>query len=293
MNMKNRINDKYLGIVYIIGAAFFFALMNLFVQLSGDVPVLQKCFFRNVVALVFTIGIIIKNREKVHISRTNAGFLLGRAFFGTLGLVCNFYAIDNLNSISDASMLNKLSPFFAILFSIILLKELPTRFDWLTVIIAFIGALFVIKPSMGMESIPAIVGTISGIGAGIAYTFVRKLGQTGEKSTTIVLVFSSFSTIILSPILIFDYHPMEIWQIGTLILAGLSATGGQFCITSAYKKAPAKEISVFDYTQVIFAALLGSIFLGQVPDILSYIGYIIIIGIAIIKWKVDSQQSRI
>ena len=70
-----------------------------------------------------------------------------------------------------------------------------------------------------------------------------------------------------------------------LILAGVSASLGQFSITTAYKYAPAKEISVFDYTQVIFAALLGIIFLGEVPEVLSIIGYAIIICVAIIRWN--------
>jgi drug/metabolite transporter (DMT)-like permease len=69
-----------------------------------------------------------------------------------------------------------------------------------------------------------------------------------------------------------------------LILAGVSASLGQFAITTAYKYAPAKEISVFDYTQVIFAALLGLIFLGEVPVLYSLLGYTIIIGIAVLRW---------
>ena len=75
---------------------------------------------------------------------------------------------------------------------------------------------------------------------------------------------------------------MSAKQLLFLILAGVSASLGQFSITNAYKYAPAKEISVFDYTQVIFAALLGIIFLGEVPEVLSIIGYAIIICVAII-----------
>ena len=68
------------------------------------------------------------------------------------------------------------------------------------------------------------------------------------------------------PFLIFDFHPMEWWQLLCLLGAGLAATGGQFSITAAYSFAPAKEISVFDYTQIIFAAALGFIFFGELPD---------------------------
>ena len=73
-------------------------------------------------------------------------------------------------------------------------------------------------------------------------------------------------------------------QFAILLLAGASAAGGQFSITKAYTKAPAKEISVFDYTQVLFAAALGFLFLNQIPDMLSMLGYVIIIGSAVFKW---------
>ena len=69
------------------------------------------------------------------------------------------------------------------------------------------------------------------------------------------------------------------------MLTGLSATGGQLCITKAYTKAAARDISVFDYSQILFAAILGWIFLTELPDVYSWIGYVIIIGTAIAKWR--------
>lgn len=68
---------------------------------------------------------------------------------------------------------------------------------------------------------------------------------------------------------------------------------GQLCITRAYTFAPAKEIGVFDYTQVLFSMLLGFAFLGQIPDVWSIIGYIIIIGMALIKWKYNLYEEGI
>ena len=73
-------------------------------------------------------------------------------------------------------------------------------------------------------------------------------------------------------------------QLLILMAAGVSATLGQFGITNAYKFAPAKDISVFDYTQVIFAALWAMIFFDEIPVPLSIAGYIIIIGIALVRW---------
>lgn len=280
MTEKSKRNQ---GILFILGASMGFACMNLFVSLAGDLPTMEKCFFRNVVAMIVMFFIILRSKEGFAIGKGNLKYLFIRAASGTMGLICNFYAIGKLN-ISDASMLNKLSPFFAIIFSVFVLKEVANRYEWIAVIIAFIGALFVIKPGAGVVSMPALIGVLGGLGAGLAYTFVRVLGKRGERGNIIVLFFSTFSTIITFPLMIMNFEPMTIKQLIFLIMAGVSAMMGQICITKAYTKAPAKEISVFDYSQVVFAAILGLIFLGQIPDIYSIIGYVIIIGVAIWKW---------
>lgn len=277
-------NDKIKGIIFILFAAFGFSLMTFFVRISGDLPTMQKAFFRNFIALIVASFALIKNGNGVHVAKGNRLDLFMRCAFGTSGLIANFYAIDRLG-IADANMLNKLSPFFAIILSIFILKEVPNKFDILTTIIAFIGALFIIRPTGSFGAVfPALMGLFGGFGAGTAYVFVRKLGKKGVQAPIIVAAFSLFSCIITLPFLIFNYVPMTPVQLLYLLLAGVSASIGQFSITNAYKCAPAKEISVFDYTQVIFAALLGIFFFGEVPVTLSIIGYTIIIGIAVIRW---------
>ncbi|MBO5509104.1 MAG: DMT family transporter [Lachnospiraceae bacterium] len=274
-----------MGVIYIIGSAFCFALMNLFIRLTGDVPTMQKCFFRNFFALLIAVTTLIRTGTPFKIGKGNTVYLVARSMAGALGMVCNFYAIDHM-AISDASMLNKLSPFFAIVFSIFILQEKANKYEWLAVFCAFIGALFVVKPTFNLDMLPAVAGVVGGLGAGLAYVFVRKLGIRGEKSMIVVAFFSGFTTLLLLPNLIINYEPMSAGQWGYLCLTGLAAAGGQICITNAYTKAPAKEISVYDFSIVIFTAILGFLFLGQIPDYLSVIGYVIIIGTAIIKWYV-------
>lgn len=286
MNTKNYTK----GIIFIIASAFFFALMNLFIRLTGDVPTMQKCFFRNFFAMIIAFVSLLKSKAPVKIGKGNIKFLFARSLSGGIGMVCNFYAIDNM-AISDASMLNKLSPFFAIIFSMWVLKEVANRYEWLAVICAFTGALFVVKPTFTAEAVPALAGVVGGFGAGLAYTFVRKLGMRGENSMIVVAFFSAFTSIMLLPNLIFNYVSMTLSQWIFLILTGLVAAGGQICITKAYSFAPAKEISVYDFSIVIFAAILGFCFLGQIPDWLSIVGYIIIIGTAVIKYVIGKKAE--
>lgn len=274
-------NSKTKGILYVITAAFGFSMMSVFVHLAGDLPVFQKAFFRNVVALIFVTGIMLKRKIGFVPDKKNVPALLGRSFFGTVGLLCNFYAIDKL-VLADANMLNKLSPFFAIVFSIFLLSERPTAVQVLSVFAAFVGSAFIIKPSLGGYAVfPAIVGAMGGMGAGLAYTFVRYLGGKGENSFRIIFFFSAFSSLVCIPFMLADFEPFSLKALIFLICAGISASVGQFGITKAYVCAPAKEISVYDYTQVLFAALFGFLIFGQIPDFLSVIGYCLICGAGI------------
>ncbi len=292
MKYFQNIKPLYKGIVLIILSAFFFALMNMFVQLSGDVPFIQKSFFRNIVAFFFSGILLVKEKQKIHIPQKAILPLFLRAMFGTLGVLCNFYALGKLD-LADASILNKMSPFFAILFSIFLLKEKIRPVQFLIVMGAFLGAMCVVKPSFTNTAVfPALTGLCGGMFAGLAYTFVRMLGKHGVKGAVIVCAFSGFSCFVVLPVILLDFHPMSVFQLLMLICAGLSASGGQFTITYAYCYAPAKDVSIYDYSQIIFAAILGFLVFGQIPDWLSWTGYIIIFSMAFIMFIYNKHQSQ-
>ncbi len=285
-------SKKYKGICCIIMSAFCFALMNIFVRLAGDLPSVEKSFFRNFVAMLFAAGILIKNKTPLVIGKGNYIPMLLRSLFGTIGILCNFYAVDHL-LVADASMLNKLSPFFAIIFSMIVLKEIPRKYQVGCLIMAMIGCLFVIKPGFAStDMIGMTAGFCGGAAAGLAYTMVRVLGSRGVKGPVIVFCFSSFSCLATLPLIILFYHdPMTGRQILTLLGAGLAAAGGQFSITAAYTYAPAREISVYDYTQIIFSTILGYLFFSQIPDLYSFMGYAIICAASIIMFLMNQKHA--
>ena len=278
MSKQIIIDSKLKGIFYVIMAAFGFSMMSFFVKLSGDLPAFQKSFFRNFVALIFISAIIIKNKSGFIPKKKSIPDLLCRCIFGTAGLLCNFYAIGQLN-LSDANMLNKLSPFFAIIFSVLLLREKPTAVQIGGVLTALLGSVLIIKPGFeGAPFVPSLAGFISGAAAGLAYTFVRKLGARGENSLRIVFYFSLLSTLLTLPFFLVSPVQLTGHQLLMLLLCGCSACVGQFGITQAYLLAPAKEISVYDYSQILFAAGLGYLFFRQIPDGWSMVGYILICG---------------
>lgn len=277
-------NNKLKGILFLLISGLSFSVMNVFVHLSGNLPVVQKSFFRNIVALVVAIIVLWQERKNIHVPSKSWKYLIFRATAGTIGLLCNYYAVDHL-LLADASILSKLSPFFAILFSYMLMKEEVKPFQIISVLGAFIGALFVVKPSFNItEFYPALIALGGGIMAGLAYSYVRYLGKLGVTGAFVVFFFSAFSSLMLLPFLIIGFVPMSTQQVIYLLIAGVTAAGGQFGLTLAYYNAAAKDISVFDYSQIIFSALLGFYIFEQVPDYMSFIGYFVIIAMALIMF---------
>lgn len=292
--------NKNKGILFIILSALSFALMSFFVKLSGDLPSMQKSFFRNIIALIFSIYIIKKSNIGFGFKKENLGLLIARATFGTLGIVFNYYAIENL-ILSDATMLNKLSPFFVIIFSFFILKEKIKLWQIVCIIMSFVGSLFIINPTLIISALngsfdftfnnkSSIVGLLGAMCAGMAYTLVRLLSIKGEKGPFIVFFFSLFSCVVLLPFTIFNFVSMDIKQVLFLLLAGFFASCGQFAITAAYANAPAKEISIFDYCQIIFSGILGYIAFNQKPDLYSLIGYFIICSVALFMFFMNNKK---
>ena len=266
--------------------------MGMFVRLADDfggaIPFTQKSFFRNLVAVVVA-GVVFSLKWRESAFRRSGTLaaspwwpLVWRSIFGTIGIFGNFYALSHI-PLGDACMLNKLSPFAAVVASWLLLHERVTLRQGVAVVIAFAGAMFVVKPGFALagETTAAFAGLAGGIAAGLAYTCVRRLGILKVEPSFIVLFFSCFSTLVTVPFLVFDYHPMTLSQVAILFGAGVAATAGQFGITAAYRLAQPRELAVYDYTNVVFAALLGFAVFGQVPDVFSWIGIAIIVAMGV------------
>ena len=290
------------GVFFLVTSAFGFALMGMFVHLAdfhgGHIPAIQKSFFRNIVALALAAVFFARGRAR----RTPAGvqlqdgasasieqrkrclrtwsLLVARAVFGTVGIFGNFYALSHM-PVADALMLNKLSPFFTVLFSWLFIHERITVRQALGLVVAFAGAVCVVKPGFGaVDLLPALCGVAGGIGAGAAYTCLRELGIMKVDGAFIVLFFSAFSTLAAVPFMLFDFHPMTVAQMLILVGAGASAALGQFAVTAAYRFAAARRIAVWDYTNILFGAILGFLAFGQLPDAWSVLGFVLIVAAA-------------
>jgi len=254
--------------------------MQIIVKLLPAIPLMEKVFFRNFISLLISFIILKKNNLSYFGNKENRKYLFFRYLFGFTGIILFFYATSNMLA-TDAAILNKLSPVFVIILAHCFLKEKINKSKIIVLIISILGALLVIKPQFNSSVLPAAAGFVSAILSGAAYVFITKVG-TKESIYTTVFYFSFFSSISCIPFFFISFAIPDIYETIMLIILGCLAAIGQIALTSAYNGCEASEVSIYDYSNIIFSTLLAYVFLSEVPDMLSILGGLLIISASLI-----------
>lgn len=278
------------GIILIILAAFSCACMNAFIKGASGIPLGEKVFYRNIVLFVVSLIMIAKNKSSLFGHKGNRIALIGRGAFGTIGILLGYYALSHM-LLPNETVLSDLNIFFIIIFSFIFLKEKVNIIQIIAIVIAFIGILFIVHPGGSVPIIPAIVTIISAALSGGAYTIIRGL-RAKESPETIVFFLALVSLAFTVPSMMFNYVTPNFHQMLCLLGAGCGIAGFEVCGTIAYKYAAGKEISIFGYTEVLFAAIISLAVWGELPQVIAYIGYALIIVGAIIVFLYDRSLYR-
>ncbi len=282
-------SNKTKAVFSMLISALGFTLMSVTVKYLKDIPLFEKVFFRNLVSLVIAFYLIKKSAVPIFGQKKSQLALFARAGFGLAGVILNFYAITHL-TLADSTMLGKLSPIFVTIMACLFLKEKIDKEQIIGIFITFGGALLVIKPEFSLSIIPSLAGLLSAASAGIAYTLLRYL-KDKESPDTIVFYFSVVSVVGTLPFVLNDYIMPNSTQLMLLLATGLFASIGQFGITYAYKYSKATEVSIYNYSAIVFGIILGFIFFHEIPDMLSLLGGAIIIGVAYYTFRHNQKKA--
>ncbi len=283
-------DHKSKAVAWMLFSTLSFAVMAAAVRLSGELPLFQKVLVRNLVSLLVAAWVARKaGRQGLLGKPQHRKHLLSRALLGLLGVATYFVAIGGLY-LADATMLNKLSPFFVTLFAASFLGERLGRARMIALAAAFASGMLIVKPRFDLSILPAVAGLISAIASGGAYTLLRYLRER-EEPATIIFQFSLLSVLATLPLLTLGVRMPTTEQAFYLLLIGLAASAGQFGLTLAYRHAPAGEVSIYNYTGILFAAGLGWLLWGEVPDLLSVLGGLGIVATAAVMFSWESERA--
>ena len=288
-------NKTKKGIILMILFAFSLSVMTVFLKKAGHMPVAEKVVYRNSIAAIFAFVFIavkhgFKDKTRFTGNRKNILGLSLRSLFGVVGICLNLYALQYL-LVPNATMIQDLSIFFVIIFSYLFLGEKVKLWQIGLVCLAFLGAFFVVDPQGAKFAIlPAAAAILGAAMNGGDSTTMRYLGNKCD-AVTLVFFYNFISAVVLLPFMIYFYQPLGLTTIIYLVLAGLCYIVVEFTIILAYKYAPARDIAIFRYTDVIFSAILGFMVFGKLPSLSNLLGYSLILAAAIILITCKNKLS--
>ena len=271
--------NRLLGIALRIGAATCFAFMAAMIKLGHEAGVntLELVFYRFAFGLPplliwilwsGNLGAWRTKRPLAHLWRTAAGLAVMSVGFSALRYL----------PLAEATTIGFAAPLFSVMLSALVLKESVGRHRWSAILIGFVGVLVVMRPEAGhLPAIGLALAIAAAFGVAVITITLRQIGTT-ESTQTTVLWFTGSCTLVLGPLMPFfgEFHDARTWG----ILLGLGLFGGiaQLLMTAALRFAPVAVIAPFDYTQLLWAVLLGWFLWQTQPPPSTWIGAAIIVA---------------
>ena len=258
----------------LVSSLAFAGMAALIKHLSVNMPTEMTVFFRNLFGLIALSPLLL--RGKVPLKTSNLRWHIDRAIFGVAAMYCFFYALGKL-PLADAVLLNYTAPIFTPLIALLWLHErVPNTVRW-GVAVGFVGVVLILKPGHVLFSSATLVGLASGVFAAFAMTSIRRMAHT-EPTLRIVLYFAVVATGVSAVPLLWAWQNITWSELVPLAALGVLASIGQLFLTKAYTLAPAARVGALTYATVVIAAVLGWIFWGEVLDIFS-VGGALLVGV--------------
>jgi drug/metabolite transporter (DMT)-like permease len=271
--------NRLLGIALRIGATTCFACMAAAIKLGHEdgIALPELAFYRFAfglppllawIALTHNWGAWRTERPLAHLTR------------GTIGLTTMLTAFAALTflPLAEAATIGFVAPLFSVILSALILTEPVGRHRWSAVALGFLGVLIVMQPN-GSHLPPTglALALFAALGTAAVTITLRQIGRT-ESTPTIVLWFTCFSMAVTGLALPFygQWHDARAWAI--LAALGLFGGLGQLFMTSALRFAPVSVVVPFDYTQLLWAVLLGWALFDTHPPASTWAGAAVIVA---------------
>lgn len=273
----DRVDDTGRGIVFMLLAVGLFAVMDALVKWLGTTyPTMQLVFFRSLFALVPLAVLVFRSGSLAALKTRNPLGHALRAFYGITALSLFFYAYVHM-PLADVIAISFAAPIFVTALAVPLLGEKVGRRRWSAILVGFAGVVVMVRPDSGVFDRIALIALSGTVLYALVMVSLRKLSRT-ESSAAIVLYYSLTSTVVAGAFMPFQWvaPDPEGWVL--LIALGLIGGLGQIAMTNAFRFADVSVVAPFDYTAMIWAALLGYFIWGDVPGANIWTGVAIVVA---------------
>ena len=287
-----KFSDNSQSIFCIIGSCFLMSfLVGIVRYLSAFYDPSFIVMVRNIFALAILMPYIYKNYRNIF-TRNKLTINILRASSGFLSMTMWFYAVSMI-PIADAVSISFIVPSLTTIFAIIFLKEKINIKNWISIIIGLIGVLIIIRPGFKEFNIAYLLMIVSACFWAIS-NILTKILSASQQPINVVAYLTTIMTILSVPFGVFYIQPLTIFSIFLLIAMAIISNLSYFLLSKSYSKADLSIVQPFDFTRLIFSALIGYFIFDEKVDLLTIIGSLIILcGLLIALPKKNINQKPI
>jgi len=275
-SLTERRDRPTLGIATFIGNLILMAFLSGMVKhFSSSYPLSEILMFRFVFAallfwfVLFTTGGFVGLRTRRPLDHAV------RTISGITSLTLLYFALSKI-PIADATALSYAAPIFITVMSIYILHEKIGYRRWIAVVAGFAGVLLIAQPGGSEWNIGIAAAIASAVTAAVVAIWLRRLSDS-ERSVTIGIYYNS-TGVVVCMLWMFSgaviVSPLSDWPMW--LLFGLFCGGQQWLLTVSFRYAEASLLAPFEYLAMVFAAIVGYLFWGEVPVLTTWLGAIVI-----------------
>lgn len=264
--------------------AIFFAIITCFLvsvlisivrHLADNFHVFFIVMMRNFFAFAFFIPLMINNPRKLF-KTGNIKLHFARNINGLVAMLIWFYSIT-LIPLPEAVSFTFIVPIITTLAAMFFLKEKVPAKIWIALLIGFIGILVIIRPGYQEFKLAYLLTIGVTFLWSISNLLVKMMTKT-DKPETIVAYMSLIMLVLSIPLGMFYLAPMTFWDVFWLAALGLFSNLSHMSMSHAYSKADLSVVQPFDFTRLIFTAIIAYFAFDEVLDMWSALGAFIILS---------------
>ena len=292
------------GILYMVLGVFAFSIQDLIIKKISTVYAVHEIVFVRSFTAVLVIVLIARLDRGGSGLRTSMLWLhVARAavMFGAYTLY--YLGLASL-PLADTAVISYAAPFFIAALALVFLGERVSLAHWAAIATGFLGVLIVMRPGSGLFNPAALLPLCAAMLYSIAQMLARYLGRTDSGSSLAFylivpfVVFSGATGLMLALLDLplsgnssYDFlvRPWA-WpghrDLGLMLLCGLVASLGIYCLSQAYRLAPAALAASFEYSSIPWIVLWGGLFFAEWPTLATVAGVILVVGSGLfILWR--------
>jgi drug/metabolite transporter (DMT)-like permease len=278
------------GATYMIASCAGFACMIALIRhTSKELHPFEIAFFRNLVGLLMMLPLVVRSGPgTLRTGRLSLHLL--RAVLGFGSMLCWFWVVSVM-PLAEAVALNFTAPLFATLFAMLILKEQVGPRRWAALVIGFVGVMVVLRPGEEAITLPALLAIVSAILVGGSTVSIKTLSGSETPNTIVLYMVLLMTPMSLVPALFVWETPS--WNaLFWMTLLGLAATFSHLSLARGFAISDASALMPYDFSRLIFVAILGYVFFGETPDVWTWVGGLVIAGSSIYVAHREARRAR-